>query len=64
MGKTKRPKRKTTPDGNRVHVYVLVPTFIHDWLETEAKSQGLKNVQEAIVSVLRNAHSEVKQQAA
>lgn len=57
MGKRKTPKRKTSADGSKVHVYLLVPIVLYDWLETKAQSGGF-NLQDKILDVLRSARDD------
>lgn len=61
----RKPKadRKTSPDGSKVHVYLLVPVFIHEKLNTEARQGGFKNVQDKIIDVLRDKYQETGQAA-
>lgn len=58
-----KPERKTSPDGSKVHVYLLVPVFIHEKLNTEARAGGFKNVQDKIIDVLRDKYQETGQAA-
>ena len=48
----------------KVHVYLLVPEVLHEWLMAEARDRGFKNVQEAILHVLRSAREARQEQAA
>jgi len=57
MSKRKpKPDRKTSPDGSKVHVYLLLPVALHDRLDVEAKAGNFKNVQEKIVDLLRHQY--------
>lgn len=47
--------RRTTPDGSKAHVYLLVPIGLLDWLQERAKAEDFKNVQDKILDVLRTA---------
>ncbi|HEX7330358.1 MAG TPA: hypothetical protein VF290_02595 [Pyrinomonadaceae bacterium] len=47
----------------KVHVYLLVPPVLHDWLRNEADVGGFKNVQDKILDVLRTAREAHQQQA-
>ena len=60
----KKRRRKTSPDGNRVHLYLLVPVNLYDWLEAESAAANLKNVQEQIIHILRLAHQDARQEQA
>lgn len=47
----------------KVHVYLLVPSVLHEWLLSEAEVGGFKNVQDKIIDVLRaarDAHQHVE----
>jgi hypothetical protein len=46
----------------KVHVYLLVPPVLHEWLRSEADAGGFKNVQDKILDVLRAAR-DAQQQA-
>jgi hypothetical protein len=48
----------------KVHVYLLVPPVLHDWLRTEADAGGFKNVQDKILDVLRAAREANHQEQA
>lgn len=54
----RKPKieRKTSPDGSKVHVYLLVPVVLHERLNTEARAGGFKNVQDKIIDLLRQQY--------
>lgn len=58
-----KSERKTSPDGSKVHVYLLVPVVLHDRLNTEARQGGFKNVQDKIIDVLRDKYQETGQAA-
>lgn len=52
------------PKPMNVHVYLLVPPILHEWLRGEAQAGGFKNVQEKIIDVLRTAKELRQEQAA
>ena len=57
-------ERKTSADGSKVHVYLLVPTALYEWLSVEAQASDFKNVQDKILDVLRSAREARQEQAA
>lgn len=65
MAKRKlKTNRKTSPDGSKVHVYLLVPVVLHQRLHSEAKAGGFKNVQDKIIDVLRQQYQTGQQEQA
>jgi hypothetical protein len=62
--KTVHLERKTSADGSKVHVYLLVPTALYEWLSSEAQTSDFKNVQDKILDVLRSAREARQEQAA
>jgi hypothetical protein len=46
----------------KVHVYLLVPPVLHEWLQARAEAGGFKNVQDKILDVLRTAREAEQQQ--
>lgn len=56
MSKRKKIHAAANPETPpKVHVYLLVPQVLHEWLQTGAQSGGFKNVQDKILDVLRTA---------
>lgn len=62
--KRTRPVAANPDTPPKVHVYLLVPPVLHDWLRTEAEIGGFKNVQDKILDVLRTAKESRQEQAA
>lgn len=64
MKKRQRKPTAANPEtAPKVHVYLLVPPVLHDWLRNEADVGGFKNVQDKILDVLRTAREAHQQQA-
>lgn len=56
--------KKLSADGSKVHVYLLVPTGLYEWVESEAQSGEFKNAQDKILDVLRSAREAQQAQPA
>jgi hypothetical protein len=56
--------KKLSADGSKVHVYLLVPIGLYEWLETEAVTGEFKNAQDKILDVLRSTRESQQAQAA
>lgn len=63
MRKQRKPTAANPKKLEKVHVYLLVPPVLHDWLRIEADAGGFKNVQDKILDVLRTAREAHQQQA-
>jgi hypothetical protein len=59
--KRTKPTAANSETPPKVHVYLLVPPVLHEWLRTEADSGGFKNVQDKILDVLRAARESAQQ---
>lgn len=59
-----KPVAANSDSPPKIHVYLLVPPVLHDWLRTEAEVGGFKNVQDKILDVLRTARESRQEQVA
>lgn len=64
MSKRRKVQAANPESPPKVHVYLLVPPVLHDWLQVGAQNGGFKNVQDKILDVLRNAREADQQDQA